>query len=140
MPVRTIQLRLYDDRPGRGEVVRLDPPPATRAGCAEVERPCTRACRHNTGVTMADERPGRRWTTGAGRKGPRVAPTWTPELAGCALDLVDGNPDGLLLDEVGAALGVTGEAVRQAEERALRKLRRAGLDADHLELLMGGRK
>jgi hypothetical protein len=44
---------------------------------------------------------------------------------GCALDVAKAAPEGLPLEEVGKLLGVTRERVRQIEERALEKMRRA---------------
>jgi hypothetical protein len=38
------------------------------------------------------------------------------------------HPDGALLDDIGDALGVTGEAVRVTLIRALAKCRAAGID------------
>lgn len=46
---------------------------------------------------------------------------WT-EDKGCRY-IVACHPDGLTLDQVGQLFGVTGERIRQIEEKALRKLR-----------------
>jgi DNA-directed RNA polymerase sigma subunit (sigma70/sigma32) len=46
-------------------------------------------------------------------------------VPGCALDIAKSSPEGLPLEEVGKLLGVTRERVRQIEERALEKMRRA---------------
>lgn len=86
---------------------------------------------------MSDERAGRRWLPKTKRRA-----TFNPELAGCALDLAEEHPDGMLLDDIAAELGVTGEAIRLVEERALRRLRALGIDQiEHVvALIMGGKR
>lgn len=69
-------------------------PPATRADCADIARPCPALrCRHHNGA------------------GP-----WS-----CSLDVADAG--GITLDEVGRALRVTRERARQLEVQALVQLR-----------------
>lgn len=96
--------------------------PRTRADCDKVPRPCPYVgCRHHLAIEV-------------GRGGSIMyaqAPVEPADLAySCSLDLAEA--DGLMLDQVAQALGVTRERVRQLEERALEKARRAaarlGLD------------
>jgi hypothetical protein len=49
----------------------------------------------------------------------------------CVLDVA--ALDGQTLDEVGAHIGCSRERVRQIEEAALKKLKRAGVKREHLE-------
>ncbi len=41
----------------------------------------------------------------------------------CSLAFVDAHPEGATCEQVAAVFGCSGEAVRQVEERALRKMR-----------------
>ena len=67
-----------------------------RSECAEGPRPCERRCRYRL----------------ASRE------------ASCALDVIEERGE-LTLEEIASYFGLTAEAVRQAEHRALRKIRRA---------------
>lgn len=76
-------------------------PPATRAECAELPRPCPRsACRHHLGRRAGE--------------------------TNCSLDVADAG--GATVDEVAALLGLSHGMAHLIETRALLKLRRAGLD------------
>jgi hypothetical protein len=83
------------------------PPPATRADCATVQRTadggCPCRCRFNNELESAH-----------GDRQPRP---------GCTLDLVDKSAgDGMTLDEIGVALGMSHQAVTQLLERTLDRL------------------
>jgi hypothetical protein len=72
--------------------------PKTRNECVGVTRPCPFwKCRHH----VADR-------SGEGRS--------------CALDVVEQNPDGLPLEEVGRMFGVSRERIRQIQNEAIAKL------------------
>jgi len=87
--------------------------PLTRAGCADVPRPCPHVgCRHHL---YLDAQPGGNLRVAFAYKEP-------DEIQySCSLDIADGGPR--ILDEMATVLGVTRERTRQIFERALRKLR-----------------
>lgn len=101
--------------------------PRTRGECEDGQRPCPyRACRHH--LWAEDERPGRPWD---GKHPPAKVREHTEQT--CALDVADDQEQrdargNLPRREVGRMLGITGERVRQLEERALEKLRAQGVD------------
>lgn len=106
--------------------------PTKRGECAAVERPCKWvSCRYNLHATH--DRPGRRWHYGTGppsKVKPHHADT-------CALDVAEQHPAGLDRAEVGRRIGVTREAVRLVEKRALGKLRELGVDVEAMLEAMG---
>lgn len=108
---------------------RVEGRPRTRGECAGVPRPCPYVgCRHHLGIEV----------NGAGNLSFAHGPTEVHDLRwSCSLDLAE--HEGLTLDQVGQALGVTRERVRQLEVRALAKAQRAakrmGLDFPALALL-----
>jgi hypothetical protein len=77
------------------------PPPATRAECFDIPRPCTRACRHRLDARGES----------------------------CALDVADrvALGDEVTHAELADLLGVSRERVRQIEAEALAKLRTIGV-------------
>ena len=78
--------------------------PRTRGDCPTV-RPCPLShCRYSLVRRVELETP--------------------PPAETCALDVTDAHPDGLTLEEVGAALGMTRERARQIEAKALERLER----------------
>lgn len=87
--------------------------PMTRAGCADVPRPCPHVgCRHHL---YLDAQPGGNLRIAFSDKDP-------DELVySCSLDIADGGPR--ILDEMASVLGVTRERTRQIFERAMRELR-----------------
>jgi hypothetical protein len=109
--------------------------PRVRGDCAEFApdgtylgprgpRPCPFvACRHNLFLDVLDA--GAIHMNVAGRE-----PGEVPASASCALDVAEDG--GVVLDEIGKALGVTRERARQIEERALGRLvwlmKRSGID------------
>jgi hypothetical protein len=98
---------VLDRRRGPGAVSTLPVlgPPRTRGDCAGVPRPCPwRACRFNL-TTERHHRPGG---------------------LSCALDVADQG--GSTLAEIGVALGVTRERVRQIQVKGLRHLATAMVD------------
>ena len=110
-----------DDRKGEQlhlELLNSMAPPPTRAGCADIPRPCERyACRHNNHVET--ERPGRPHDGHA--PAPRLLPQHARErIESCAMDLADRGP--LSPSGVAAQLGTTRERVGQLEERARTKV------------------
>ncbi len=102
-----------------------------RAECAEGIRPCQRlGCRFHLWSEIATEKRPK-----PGRVGviPKVTIEELAEKPSCAIDVAeerdDEHPDGgKSLAEVAAILGVTRVAVVHIENRAKRKLARAGLD------------
>lgn len=99
--------------------------PKTRADCKDGPRPCPWVgCRYNLYLDV---------TSVGSLKVARPGTHPWDMVESCALDLADRPPlpwseDGLTLEEIGAALNVTRERVRQIEREALRKLRRYGLE------------
>jgi hypothetical protein len=91
--------------------------PQTRGDCEGGPRPCPWvSCRYNLALDVH--------STGYAGNTPhvRLNPTATQS---CALDVAARG--GQLLEQVGEALGMTRERVRQIEDRALAKLKTAGL-------------
>jgi hypothetical protein len=112
--------------------------PRTRGECEEGVRPCPfYACRHH--LWAEDERPGRP------HHGKHPLPVVREHSAAtCALDVAHEqerrDAKGMLSQErVGEALGITGERVRQIEQRALAKLMgEHGLDLEEILGVRGG--
>jgi sigma-70-like protein len=107
--------------------------PVTRANCVDGPRPCPwTSCRHH--MLVEGELRGRdaverspAWAPGCrihpAARGARTLEEALVSLpASCALDVVDANPDGLSLEELGRLLSVTRERARQLEDIGLRKL------------------
>ncbi len=107
----------------------LASPPATRAGCSDLPRPCGRSCRHAIGAD--GERPGRPYVSTVS------APPVIKPGGGCALDAVEARPDGATPREVAAAMGERPERVRQVEVRALYKARCTEVVVEALEAARG---
>jgi hypothetical protein len=108
--------------------------PRTRGECRGGIRPCPYvACRHHLAIEVTDV--GRLKLVWPGRELEDMPAT-------CALDLVDEADDGATLDEIGAALNVTRERVRQIERKALAKfrarMRALGVTEQELRELTGG--
>lgn len=91
----------------------------TRAACTAGSRPCPLvSCRYNT---YLDVNPA---TGRIKRNRPGREPWQVDPARSCVLDLADLG--GLTLKEVGAALGMTRERVRQIEAVAILRLRVLG--------------
>lgn len=106
--------------------------PRTRADCKDGPRPCERfLCRQHLATDVLDN--GTLTVIG----GPKLseAPTdseierfvdaaiaRTLRFGSCALDVVDRNPDGVTLREIGEMLDVSRERIRQLERKALKPL------------------
>lgn len=89
--------------------------PKTRADCLKMSRPCPFvSCRHHLYI---DTKHNENIKFNFPDKEP-----WDLERS-CALDLTDGGP--MKLDDVGAAMNLTRERIRQIQEEAIEK---AGLD------------
>lgn len=98
--------------------------PITRADCLEggsnAMRPCPWvSCRHHLGLDVADK-------TGTVKRNGEVG-AWDSEES-CALDVAERGPE--TLEEVGRVMGLTRERVRQIEELAFAKMRRAAGASD----------
>ena len=65
----------------------------------------------------------------------RVAVGFFLVMDNCALDFVEDHPDGATLEEVGAALLLTRERVRQIEESALQKVRSTKAGREFLDAM-----
>lgn len=100
--------------------------PMTRAECVDGERPCPFVtCTHHLYLDVTE-------SGGIKLNFPDLQPD---ELAfSCALDIADAG--GVTLEQVGAALNVTRERIRQMEDRAMKKMRlflkRRRIDVDDL--------
>jgi hypothetical protein len=91
----------------RAPVRRLPVMPETRAGCGTVPRPCPfDRCEYH--LAQLRRRPA------------------APGVPSCSLDVADQG--GTTLEEIGAALGVTRERVRQIQVTGLRHLAAAMVD------------
>lgn len=104
--------------------------PATRADCANVQRPCPYVgCRYNLYLDT-------KVTEGMILNTPDLEP-WQVEHS-CALDLVEAFDGPMSLEEVGRVIGVTRERVRQIQTAAFTKLMRRvrGPLREHLSHLM----
>jgi hypothetical protein len=88
-------------------------PPATRAECAGIARPCNRySCIHN--LTPETERAGKP------HHGIHPHPVLVEKAQSCELDVSDRGKQ--TPKQVGEMLGLTPERVRQLEDRAMRKM------------------
>lgn len=131
MRARTVgsrALKYFEPDAGSGNRRRL---PMTRAECVAGVRPCPFvSCRHHLYLDVTD--------AGAIKLNfPDIEPD---ELAfSCALDIADAG--GATLEQVGAALNVTRERIRQMEERAMKRIRlflkRKRIEADDLAPIGG---
>jgi len=98
------------------ELAQLDAlRPRCRAECAGVPRPCPFVgCRYNLYLEVHP-------TTGTIRQ-----PAWGPEEVwpghSCVLDVIEAEPQGLLLSQIGVVLHISRERARQLEARALQHL------------------
>lgn len=107
------------NEPPQRELVRLPPPPPTRAGCADLPRPCGRSCRYNLGIRIRQ---------------------YDPDRDGCALDFAEsvaaqGRTAGP--QEVARAMGVVKQTVDLAQRSALTKLRAAGIEVKPSDFPVG---
>lgn len=88
-------------------------PPATRAECAGIERPCNRyACVHN--LTPETERGGKP------HHGIHPHPVLVEKTESCELDVSERGKH--TPKQVAEMLGLTPERIRQLEDRAMRKM------------------
>lgn len=99
--------------------------PKTRGECADGPRPCPWvSCRQNLFLDVLGVNGARRIEDGAIRLNmPRLEPGEVPPEWSCALDVADRG--GMGLEDIGDAIGVTRERIRQIEMQALAKVRRA---------------
>ena len=119
--LRSRTLRLSTDRLARQEVAELEPypewaeRPRRRRDCENDARPCPFvSCRYHLYLDVV--------ASGNVKLNFPDLEVW--ELAQtCALDVADGNRDGLPLDDVGDLMNITRERVRQVETEAVDKLR-----------------
>ncbi len=89
--------------------------PLTRAGCADVPRPCPHVgCRHHL---YLDVKPG----SGLVLNHPGREPDDLDERLSCSLDIAERGA--LNLDEIGVLLNVSRERIRQLEDLAHQHLR-----------------
>ena len=108
--------------------------PRTREGCKEIARPCTCvSCKFNTFLEVKDTG-SLSLTFGA------IEPDQMDPTTSCVLDIIDQNPEGMTLEEIGDVLHITREGIRQIEERTLTRLRdeleKEGIEfADFLNVL-----
>jgi DNA-directed RNA polymerase specialized sigma24 family protein len=107
--------------------------PRVRSECGTI-RPCPHyRCVHHALIERPLRGEERRrnsvpWLPGArlhpaARDAKSLSDALSKLPSSCVLDAVDAAPDGLTLPEVGAVLGISGEAVRLIERRALHKMR-----------------
>lgn len=117
-PPRKLKPRdiMVDVLHGRNDVPEAREPywrPETRADCAEVKRPCPYVgCKHNLYLDAT--------VTGLTLNFPDLEPDQMEQS--CALDLADEG--GITLEEVGDALNLVHERIRQIEAKALSRLDR----------------
>jgi hypothetical protein len=92
--------------------------PRTRGECRDAPRPCPwSSCRHHNAFEVSQ-------IGSLTPAFPGVEPWEIPET--CSLDAADRG--GMTLEEVGTILNLTRECIRQTEDRALRKMKAAGVD------------
>jgi hypothetical protein len=122
---------LTDDGSKRtGEQLRLplvntSGPPATRAECAGIARPCNRfSCRYH--LWPDTERAGRP------HHGEHPPAKLHPTSESCALDVAEREQS---REQIAKLMNVTGERVRQIEERALFKHKVAQVVEEHIDEL-----
>ncbi len=95
------------------------PHPRTRGECQDGPRPCPLVgCSMNLYLSVRSD--GSILYTHPGRE-----PWEMPEEASCTLDVIDQNPDGLTLEEIGAIFNLTRERVRQIEMKWKRAIQRS---------------
>jgi hypothetical protein len=91
--------------------------PTTRAGCAEIPRPCPYAsCRYNLAVEITDR--------GAARRTFPDRETWE-DPASCALDVAERG--GVTLEEIGRLTNCSMQATSAMLEGALAEIRQGGV-------------
>lgn len=96
-----------------------EPRPATRAGCAEVQRPCPYAgCRHHLLLDVTQ------WGSLRFRDADTTDPLDLDPAWSCSLDVAE-REQGMSLDQIAHVFGITRERARQLEANALGKLRAA---------------
>lgn len=96
-------------------------PPATRADCAGIPRPCNRTkCRNNLHVDDM-----RSWVKERDGSGPS-----------CVLDVVDEHPHGMTFVEIGEIMKVTKERVRQNFEESTNKAKAAVIVKEAVEEIL----
>lgn len=78
-----------------------------------------RSCRYNLAIQSRDDWPGRRWP---GSNRAAMPGKYLVGSEGCALDVVDANPDGLTFEEVAPLINRTSSRAAQIADRALAKL------------------
>lgn len=88
--------------------------PKTRQDCASVQRPCPWVgCKHNLYLTINPANGAIKFNF------PHIEPENMPERHSCVLDVVEDNPDGATLEQVGALTNMTRERIRQIENAAM---------------------
>ena len=119
--LRPWEFRLGLDKPYVGEedefyYITLHGRPQTRADCEKLPRPCPFVgCRHHLWMEVSprsrDIKPNHKEQL-----------PWEMKGSTCSLDVVEDNPDGMTLLDIGAHLGVSRERIRQVEEILLQHI------------------
>lgn len=95
--------------------------PKTRGDCVNGIRPCPWVgCRHHLYLNVSE-------ATGSMTQNFPKTPVWDLKES-CSLDVVDKNPGGLNMTELGELLSLTKERIRQIEEEGERTLRETSAD------------
>lgn len=93
--------------------------PKRRMECKDLPRPCVCVeCKYNLSMLPGPDRPGTRRDT---HRLPESLIVYRGTRNNCALDEVENSPDGLIDDDIGEVMGVTGERARQIGHRAALK-------------------